>query len=160
ACFQKLDGFGADQKGALAELSKLSPAEIKAVREQFNSQEHGKSFDDYMRQAGDTPARKAEVNALLAGNKVDAAKAALESATQDGFLGLTTDHKLIQETLSNLSHDDLKKLKDKMGAKNIAKLITENESGNDQAKSLALLSEDKDKERAVDADEQMHGGLL
>ena len=92
--FQKMDGLFQDEKGVLAELGKLSPAELAAVKAQYKDQEHGRDLDADVMGAMDRDGQKAEAQALLAGNdparKINAAAAALKGATEDGLFGSGT----------------------------------------------------------------------
>lgn len=160
--FKAMDGWGTDEDALLNTLRGKSPAEIAAIKAEY--QDHfGRSLDgDIKKELGGKDLKEAE--ACLKANPVESAVAALDNAANGGMFGMGTDEKKIQSVLEGIKDPAQRKqvveAYQKKTGTSLDQMLKSEMSGNDLSLSKALLEGDSTKANAVRLDEAMNGGFL
>lgn len=160
--FKAMDGWGTDEDALLNTLRGKSPAEVAAIKAEY--QDHfGRSLDsDIKKELGGKDLKEAE--ACLKADPVESAVAALDNAANGGMFGMGTDETKIQSVLENIKDPAQRKqvveAYQKKTGTSLDQMLKDELSGNDLALSKALLEGDSTKANAVRLDEAMNGGFL
>jgi hypothetical protein len=155
ALFKAVDGWGTDEDTILKILASKTPAEIAAIKQAYTDH-YGRNLDKDLvwEMSGDD---LKEAQAKLSGDKVQGTIEALNNSI--GFFN--DDEAKIEETLSALSPEDLKQLK-QIAQKDPAvkaKLdnVLDHLGGEDKEVTEALLEGDKEKAAATRIAEAIEG---
>lgn len=160
--FKAMDGWGTDEDTLLNALRGKSPAEIQAIKAEY--QDHfGRSLDsDIRKELGGKDLKEAQ--AALTADPVQTAVAALDNAANGGLLGMGTDEGKIQSVLEGIKDPAQRKqvmeAYQKKTGTSLDTMLKKEMSGNDLSLSRALLSGDTTKANAVRLDEAMNGGVF
>ncbi|OKH50474.1 hypothetical protein NIES2101_19265 [Calothrix sp. HK-06] len=155
AIFKAVDGWGTDEDTILKVLANKTPAEIAAIKQVYTDH-YGRNLDsDLASEMSGNDLKEAQVK--LSGDKALGAIEALNNSI--GFFN--DDEAKIEETLSALSPEDLKRMK-QMAEKDPAikaKLdnVLDHLGGEDKEVTEALLLGDKEKAAAARIAEAIEG---
>ncbi len=151
--FKAMDGWGTDEDSVMGALKGLKPAEIEALKKQYQDH-YGRSLDaDLESELGGSDL--AEAKAHLTSNPVDSALAALNNST--GFFN--DDEAKIEQTLRDLKPEQLTELQKRAGTDPKTKEILDKVGGalggGDKEVFDALIKGDAATADAVRMDEAM-----
>lgn len=153
ALFKAMDGWGTDESAVMNSLKGMSPAEIEAVKKEYQDHYGRDLMGDIEGELGGSDLEEAKMH--MSGNKVDGALAALNNST--GFFN--DDEAKIEETLRSLKPEEMAELKKKAETDPNAKKILDSVGGalggGDKEVFDALLAGETSKADAVRMDEAM-----
>lgn len=155
ALFKAIDGWGTDEDTILKILANKTPAEIAAIKQAYIDH-YGRNLDqDLVSEMSGDDLKEAQTK--LSGDKAQAAIEALNNSI--GFFN--DDEAKIEETLSALSPEDLKQMKQMAEKDPAVKAKLDNVldylGGEDKEVTEALLEGDKEKAAAARIAEAIEG---
>jgi hypothetical protein len=155
ALFKAIDGWGTDEDAIMKALAGKSPLEIAAIKRTYNDH-YGRNLDkDIESELGGDDLKEAQAH--LSGDKAQAAIAALSNSIGT----FNDDEEKIEETLTSLSPEELKKLqelavKDPAIKAKLDKVVSHLDD-EDKEVTEALLKGEKGEAAAIRLNEAMEG---